>query len=81
MQIICHWRSHVLISCHLLQVSRPPLLHGSASKPQQAMLMAVNQQQPELAAYAVAKVKKDGVHVITLSATSIEKQLGSLVSL
>jgi hypothetical protein len=65
--------------CCWLQVSFQPLLGGAAAKVQQAMLMAVSKEQPSLAAYAVAKAKKDGMHVITLAVAGMEKQLGSLV--
>lgn len=41
--------------------------------------MANSKSEPGLAAYAVAKVKKDGSHVITLSTSGIDKQLGGLV--
>ncbi|KAF8056103.1 nifk [Scenedesmus sp. PABB004] len=61
-----------------IEVSFKPLLGGSAAKPQQAMLMASSAAHPGLAAYAVAKAKKDGQHVATLSAAAIEKQLGSV---
>lgn len=63
-----------------LQVSFTPQLSGKAAKPQQAMLMASSKAHPSLAAYAVAKVKKGGSHVITLSTASIEKQLANVVS-
>jgi hypothetical protein len=60
-------------------VSFTALLDGSASKPQQAMLVAASKAHPGLAAYAVAKARKDGGHVASLSTSTIEKQLGSLV--
>lgn len=63
----------------LPQVAFKPLLGGEASKPQQAMLMAASKAHPGLAAYAVAKAKKDGSHVATLNTAAVEKQLGSLV--
>eukprot|EP00879_Flechtneria_rotunda_P027042 GHRR01028901.1.p1 GENE.GHRR01028901.1~~GHRR01028901.1.p1 ORF type:complete len:267 (+),score=87.20 GHRR01028901.1:175-975(+) len=61
-----------------VEVSFIPQLSGSAAKPQQAMLMASSKVHPRLAAYAIAKVKKDGSHVVTLGTTSIEKQLGTV---
>jgi hypothetical protein len=60
-------------------VTFQPLLDASPSKPQQAMLMAAAKGHPGLAAYAVAKARKDGSHVASLSTATIEKQLGSLV--
>jgi hypothetical protein len=43
------------------------------------MLVAASKAHPGLAAYAVAKARKDGGHVASLSTSTIEKQLGSLV--
>jgi hypothetical protein len=43
------------------------------------MLVAASKAHPGLAAYAVAKARKDGGHVASLSTATIEKQLGSLV--
>jgi hypothetical protein len=60
-------------------VSFTALLDGAASKPQQAMLVAASKAHPGLAAYAVAKARKDGGHVASLGVATIEKQLGSLV--
>eukprot|EP00878_Enallax_costatus_P042940 GHUV01050464.1.p2 GENE.GHUV01050464.1~~GHUV01050464.1.p2 ORF type:complete len:217 (+),score=92.75 GHUV01050464.1:359-1009(+) len=42
------------------------------------MLMAASKSHPGLAAYAVAKVKKDGPHIITLTTASIDKQLANV---
>ena len=61
------------------QVSFTPKLNGDSLKPQQAMLMASSKSHPGLAAYAVAKVKKDGPHVITLTTASIDKQIANVV--
>lgn len=61
-----------------VEVSFTPQLDGAATKPQQAMLMAVSKEQPALVAYAVAKAKKDGLHVATLATAAVEKQLGPL---
>ncbi|KAI8473224.1 MAG: Oligosaccharyltransferase subunit Ribophorin II-domain-containing protein [Monoraphidium minutum] len=59
-----------------LEVVFTPKTDGEASKPQQAMLMAVPASNPALAAYAVAKARKDGSHAATLSQAAVEKQLG-----
>jgi hypothetical protein len=61
----------------LLQVTFTPLIDGSAAKPQQAMLMLAPANGP--AAYAVAKVKKDGSHVISLTMAMVHKQVGKQV--
>jgi len=42
--------------------------------------MLVPAQADSLAAYAVAKARKDGLHTVTFSAATIEKQLGPVVS-
>lgn len=56
-----------------------PQIDGSSAKPQQAMLMMVPKGEKALAAYAVARAKKDGSHSVTVSQAAIEKQLGSVV--
>lgn len=62
---------------HILQVTFTPLIDGSAAKPQQAMLMLKAAKGP--AAYAVAKVKKDGSHTISLTMAAVHKQVGKQV--
>lgn len=54
-------------------------LSGEPGKPQQAMLMATSKAHPGLAAYAVAKAKKDGSHTATLSTSAIDKQVANVV--
>lgn len=69
------------VSAYLtLQVSFIPHLNKKPVKLQQAMLMASSKAHAGLAAYAVAKVKKEGQHVITLSTDNIDKQLANVVS-
>lgn len=63
-----------------LQVTFTPTIDGSKGKPQQAMAVLVPAANEELAAYAVAKARKDGSHVIALSLAAVEKQLGPVVS-
>lgn len=62
------------------QVSFTPQIVGEAAKPQQAMLMAVSKASGGLAAYAVAKAKKDGSQTASLSTAAIEKQIANVVS-
>ena len=66
---------------HSSQVTFSPQIDGSAAKPQQAMVMMVPAGQDSLAAYAVARARKDGGHAATLSQALVEKQLGSVVCL
>jgi hypothetical protein len=61
-------------------VSFTPQIGGEAARPQQAMLMAVSKASGGLAAYAVAKAKKDGSHTASLSTAAIEKQIANVVS-
>jgi hypothetical protein len=61
-------------------VTFTPKISGEAGKPQQAMLMASSKAHGGLAAYAVAKAKKDGTHTATLSTAAIEKQIANVVS-
>lgn len=42
--------------------------------------MAVSKSSGGLAAYAVAKAKKDGSHTASLSTAAIEKQIANVVS-
>jgi hypothetical protein len=44
------------------------------------MLMAASKAHPGLAAYAVAKAKKEGSHTASLSTAAIEKQIANVVS-
>jgi hypothetical protein len=60
-------------------VTFTPQADGAASKPQQAMLLLQPKAHKGLSAYAVAKARKDGAHVVSLSQALVEKQLGSLV--
>lgn len=62
------------------QITFTPKSNGAAFKPQQAMLLLVPEAAADLAAYAVAKAKKDGSHSATVSASLIDKQLGPVVS-
>ena len=59
-----------------VEVTFTPKAGGEPFKPQQAMLMVVPAAAPKLAAYAVAKARRDGGHTATLSAAAVEKQLG-----
>eukprot|EP00878_Enallax_costatus_P010700 GHUV01011176.1.p1 GENE.GHUV01011176.1~~GHUV01011176.1.p1 ORF type:complete len:120 (+),score=38.38 GHUV01011176.1:596-955(+) len=77
--VIWHRREPISKLLPRLQVSFTPKLNGDSVKPQQAMLMAASKSHPGLAAYAVAKVKKDGPHIITLTTASIDKQLANVV--
>lgn len=61
-----------------IEVTFTPQIDGSAAKPQQAMLMLVPAGEQALAAYAVARAKKDGSHAVTISQANVEKQLGSV---
>lgn len=61
-----------------IEVTFTPKLDGSAFKPQQAMLMLVPASHSNLAAYAVAKARKDGSHAATLTQALVEKQLGTV---
>jgi hypothetical protein len=54
-------------------------ISGEPGKPQQAMLMATSKAHPGLAAYAVAKAKKDGRHTAALSTSAIDKQIANVV--
>jgi hypothetical protein len=63
-----------------VQVTFTPKISGQAGKPQQAMLMASSKAHGGLAAYAVAKAKKDGTHTATLGTAAIEKQIANVVS-
>jgi hypothetical protein len=60
-----------------LQLTFTPKVDGSAAKPQQAMLML--SANSGLAAYAVAKAKKDASHTISVTQALVEKQIGKQV--
>lgn len=59
-----------------VEVTFTPKTDGAPSKPQQAMVVLQPKAHKGLAAYAVAKAKKDGSHSVTLSQSLVEKQLG-----
>lgn len=63
---------------HSIEVTFTPKLDSTAFKPQQAMVMLVPAGHSHLAAYAVAKARKDGSHTATLSLGAVEKQLGTV---